>query len=110
MRSEKNTPTASSAKYSASTLAAIVEARSGKSGGILLLANHDGDERAERENGDGAGQPQRPHDREAVAAVLRVVVIAVEQNLIDRVADLPRGCVEQRKPQIPRSVVDAEQV
>ena len=108
--SEKKTEIASRKKYSASTRPAIVEACSGKRGvpvhieaaqgcraqrlraralcGSRSRAHHDDDERAEREDGGGAGDPDRAHDHEAVAAGHRVVVVAEEQQRVDRRADL----------------------
>src|SRR5204863_7824314 len=39
-------------------------------------------ERAERENRGGAGQTHHPHDHEPVAAVHRVVVVAIQQQRV----------------------------
>ena len=54
--------------------------------------------------------PDRAHDREAVAAGHRVVVIAVEQQRVDRRADLSRRRLDDAEAQIARSVFDAEQI
>src|SRR4051812_1778594 len=113
--SEKKAEMASRKKYSASTRPATVEALSGNSGvpvhilrgawcwvlgagcgvrgagcGMLFPANHHENESAEREDGRDAGDSQRAHDHQAVAAGHRVVVVAVEQQRIDRIADFPR--------------------
>src|SRR5919198_5611826 len=93
--SEKNPATPSRNKYNASTRVAIVDALSGNSGGISLFSDHDENERAERQDGRGAGDAQRPHHDETVAAGHRVVVVAVEQQLIDRVADFAGGGFDQ---------------
>src|ERR1700680_2296650 len=94
--SEKKTAIAMRKKYKASTRPAIVDARSGNSGvpdpisalPPFLLANHDHDERAGAETRDGARHAQRAHHQQAVAPRHRIVVIAVEQQRIDRRPDL----------------------
>src|SRR5438445_6168510 len=108
--SEKKTATASRKKYSASTRNAIVDARSGNRGGMLLFTHHGDNERAERQDGCGAGEANDTHDHETVAAGLRIVVIAIEQHLIDRRADLAGRCVDERESQIARAVLDAEEI
>src|SRR5919198_2329384 len=108
--SEKKTAIATRKKYRASTREAIVEARSGKRGGTLLLPHHDDDERGERQHCCSAGNSDRAHDREAVPAGHGVVVIAVEQQRIDCVADLPRRRLHERVTQIARPVLDAEEI
>src|SRR5262249_37587114 len=111
MSSAKNADTPSSRKYSASTRPAIVEARSGKRGGMpSFAADHEDDEAAEGQNGGGAREAHRAHDREPVPPVLGVVVVAVEQHLIDRAAHLAGRRVDQREAQIARAVIDAEEI
>ena len=75
-----------------------------------LAPHHDDDERAEREDRRGAGEAHRAHDDQAVAAGHRVVVIAVEQQRVDRRADLAGRRFDEREPQIARAVLDAEQI
>ena len=55
-------------------------------------------------------EPHQVEDRGAVAAGLGVVLVAVEQDLVDGVADPPAGRVHEREPQVLRRVLDAEQV
>src|SRR5215208_1143372 len=109
MSSEKNAETASRKKYKASTRPAMVDADSGNNGvpdhisesacrgwgpaargwpGAPLPAHHDEDERAQRENCRRAGEPHGAHHDQAVSPGHRVVVVAVEQQRIDRRAHL----------------------
>ena len=46
----------------------------------------------------------------AVAADRRVVVEAVEQDLVDEAADLAAGRLDQAEPQVARRVLDAEAI
>src|SRR5580765_2626480 len=100
MSSEKKTVIAMRKKYSASTRPAMVDARSGNSGVPVHMsaptcgdwglgargwatsfpANHHHDERAVQEHRRTAGETNRPHDDQAVAAGHRVVVKAVQQQ------------------------------
>src|SRR5471032_2999652 len=116
MSSEKKTEIASRKKYSASTRPAMVEACSGKSGvpdhisesskvlRATFPAEHHDDERAQRHDGGGAGDADHAHDDQAVAAGRRVVVIAVEQQRIDRRADAPLRGFHDGVAQIARAV------
>src|SRR5207244_4481211 len=96
IRSAKNADSASRKKYSVSTRAAIVDARSGKRGGMRGLRppapfslDHQEDERSECEDRCGGRDPDGAHDDEAVPAGFGIVVIAVEEHLLDRRSDLP---------------------
>src|SRR5712671_7931966 len=129
MSSEKKTETATRKKYSASTRPAIVDARSGNNGVPVhmsvsgsslayklnrttspLTSKHDDDEGAEREHGRGAGEPHRAHDDQPVAPGHRVVVVAVQQQRIDRRADLPGRRFDDAVAQVAGAVLDAEEV
>src|SRR6266508_476581 len=78
--------------------------------GAAFAPEHDRDEAAKRENRGRAGEAHGAHDDESVAAGHRVVGIAIENQRVDcRPDPAGRGC-DDCKPQIARSVLDAEQI
>ena len=132
----KNAHTAVMKKYRWSTRAAIVDACSGNSGmpgsmcaltfldsicgapgvrvprqrSVPLAPPHQHDRRAARHERQHAGNPDQRHHGEAVPAARRVVVKAIQEDIVDRAADLPIGGLDQRQPQIARPVLDAVEV
>src|SRR5215471_13541655 len=107
---ENTTAIASRKKYSASTRTAIVEARSGKSGGMSLLAQHHDNEGDEGQDRHGPANTHGAHDRQTVSAGCRVVVVAVEEQRIDGRPDSPRRRLDQRKAEIAWAVFDAKEI
>ena len=114
-------------KYRLSTSGARVDACSGKSGipsNIYGYASHarrgagirDSRRRIIRMKPPMPSTVRTPPSRtrfitmSAVAAALRVVVEAVEQQLVDRRADVPLARFDQRQPQLLRRVLDAVEV
>src|SRR2546426_2968322 len=104
----------------ASTLPAIVEARSGHNGKLLNMSltrcsrfwvrlsswqrafqsEHDEQESAQNQNRRRSRQAQNVGDDGAVLSARRIIVVAVEQHLIDRIANLPLRRFDQAHPQI----------
>src|SRR5262252_4662307 len=94
MSSEKNTVSPMRNPYRLSTRVAMVDAASGKRGGMSARAaglppfrpDHDCDESDEAEDGRSAGHTNRAHDGESVSPGHRIVVVAVEEERVDDVA------------------------
>src|SRR5436309_8100817 len=107
IRIEKNALTPSRKKYRASTLAAAVEACSGKRGNSVSISarsrvpspvspEHGEDEPGQPGQGGGPAQTDRPQDRERVPPRRGIVVVAKQQELVDRRADpVARGFHEK---------------
>ena len=66
--------------------------------------------RHQRQHGRESRCSDEPHDREAVAGALRVVVEAIEEQLVDRRPDPLIGRLEHGKPHVARAVLDAVEV
>ena len=82
-----------------------------RAGAAFLAAHHDDDEaRRARAPVDAPAMRSARMIDQAVAARHRVVVIAVEQQRVDRRADLARRRFDERETQIARAVLDAEEV
>src|SRR6476661_9872655 len=107
----------------ASTCPESVEAESGKSGNVDFISGgsqgpglsglppaQEHDEEDEADHGREAGHAHEPQGDDAVAADHRVVVKAVEQDLVDEAADLVAGGLDQAEPQVARRVLDAEEI
>src|SRR5262245_32650688 len=120
MRSEKNVASPTRKKYRASTRGAIDEAASGKRGvpdhmsagprPPPLLTDHRGYEACERQHGADAGQSERAHDGQTIPAPRRIVVIAVEQEGVRRVANPAARRFDDREAQVSRAVLDAKEI
>src|SRR5207302_11011923 len=50
---------------------------------------------------ENARQPQNAENNDVVPTGARVVVIAVQQDLIDKIANLVPGSLKQSEPQVP---------
>src|SRR5262245_12789787 len=98
----KNAVIVMTPRYRLSTSGASDEACSGKSENpenikalrvalhlLLFLPPHQENESRDGEHRQHAAKPHQVHDDRAVAAVGRIVVIAIEQQLIDERADVP---------------------
>src|SRR5215217_5464627 len=90
------------------------EADCGKSGKVDFISGgpqgpglgglpppQENDQKDEAEHGQDGG---------AVAADHRIVVEAVEQDLVDQAADLAAGRLDQAQPDVARRVLEAEDV
>ncbi len=75
-----------------------------------IATHHDGDERGQNENRRAAGESQGPHHHEAVPTRHRIVVITIEEERVDGPADPAGRRLDEREPEIARSVLEAEQV
>src|SRR5579859_105373 len=68
----------------------------------LLQTDEDENQSAEEQNRDAAAELQHVADDCAVFSGGRIVVIAVEENLIDRIADLAFGSLDQAHTEVFR--------
>src|SRR5688572_17728640 len=75
-----------------------------------LTPPHDQDEAHQKRERDRAAQAYEVHRNGAVAADGRVVVVAVEQQLVDDRADAPLPRLHQRHPQLLRRVLHAVEI
>src|SRR5450759_5138963 len=84
----------------------------GSRGGVaaVVAAPHDREERREDEDGDDAAEAQHVHNDRTVFSDLRIVVIAVKENLVHRRADPVAGRFGARQPQVSRRVLDPVEV
>src|SRR5262245_15208323 len=81
-----------------------------KSSGPLMAVHrapthHQKNERPEKQHGCDARQPQQSQNDRAVFSLCRVVVIAVEEHLIDKVADLSLPRLYQSQAKILRRIL-----
>ena len=72
----------------------------------LRFAREKEDHSGDDEHRDHAGDTEYAHNRDRVAADRGAVVAAVENEQVDRIADLFVAGLEQRHAQIARRVVD----
>src|SRR5829696_8938212 len=77
-------------------------------GGLPPPQEHDQEDEAE--HGQDAAQPYDVQGGGAVAADHRIVVEAVEQDLVDQAADLAAGRLDQAQPDVACRVLEAEDV
>src|SRR5215208_1729075 len=77
-------------------------------GGLPPPQEHD--QKDDAEHGQDAAQPYDVQGDGAVAADHRIVVEAVEQDLVDQAADLAAGRLDQAQPDVARRVLEAEDV
>src|SRR5512142_3450032 len=68
--------------------------------GTLIAAVHDEDESADDQHGGCSGQPHDIGDDRAVFTGLRVVVVAVQQQLVYHVADIAVRSIDQCQPYV----------
>src|SRR5688572_15319171 len=124
--SAKNPVTARMKKYRLSTSGANEDACSGKSGipdniGITasraarslrprLPAPSEHDETPDEQNGQHPAQTHEVHHHDPVSPALRVIVEAVQQQLVDGRADFSLTRFHERQPQLLRRVLDTVKV
>src|SRR5262249_23276374 len=71
---------------------------------------HDREERREEEDCGEASESDEAEDRGAVLSGSRIVVVAIEQDLVDGGADLASRGLDQRQPQVARRVLDPVEI
>src|SRR5437867_991849 len=121
IRIEKNALTPRRKKYRASTLAAAVEACSGKRGNSVSISarsivpspvspEHGEDEPGQPGQRGGPAQTDRPQDREGVPPRRGIVVVAEQQELVDRRADPVARGFHETQSKIARRKIDSVEV
>src|SRR5579872_4586233 len=80
------------------------------SGGGAVQAPEDENESAEKNDGGYGGEAENVGDDCAIFSGLRIVVIAIEQNRIDSVADFALGGFDEAHAQILGREIDAIEI
>src|SRR5687768_14765223 len=79
-------------------------------GCLFVTPPQDQNQRADTKEGNNTAEPHDIDDDRAIASRSRVVMEAVEQQLIDGRADLVVGSLDQPEPQVSRVILDAIKV